>query len=132
MEEVRCDFKYSGAGRAFLAGATVATLLMLAVAPFPLEAALAAAGGVIALALHARRALRAVSGVRLDCERAIAVRTGGAWRSGVVREGCFVAPWLTLVRWRPDGARHDRTLVILPDMLPAEAMRKIRVILKWA
>jgi hypothetical protein len=133
VEEVCCDFKYSGAGRVFLAGAAAGTLGLLALAPFPDQARLAASAWVLALAVHADRSMRRACGLRLDCARAIAVRgPRGEWRSGAVRDGCFVAPWLTIVRWRPEGARTNRTLVILPDMLSRDAMRKIRVILKWA
>ena len=133
MEEVCCDFKYSGVARAFLACAVVATLAIVAATPFPAEAHALALAWVAFLALHARRALGHATGLRLDCSRAIAVRgPRGAWRVGLVRDACFVAPWLTIVRWRPEGAWLDRTLVILPDMAPPEAMRKIRVILKWA
>ena len=55
----------------------------------------------------------------------------GEWRAGTLRDGCFVAPWLVIVRWRPEGARRDRTLLILPGMAPAGALREIRVILRW-
>ena len=133
MEEVCCDFKYSGVGRAFIACAVAATLGLLAITPMASEARLLACAWVAALALHSARALAHASGLRLDCTRAIAVRSpGGVWRTGTVRGGCFVAPWLTIVRWRPDGAGRDHALVVLPDMLSVEAMRKIRVILKWA
>ena len=133
MEEVCCDFKYSGAADAFLACAAAATLALEAFAPFPVEARAAAFAWVIAAAIHSRQAVAGVAALRLDCRRAIAVRRrDGAWREGLVRDGSFVAPWLTIVRWRPAWARRDRTLVILPGMLSPGAMRKIRVILRWA
>jgi toxin CptA len=133
VEEVCCEFKYSGAAFAFLAAAALGTLTLIACTPFPDEVRLPGAAWVIALALHSWRTFASSAALRLDCAGAIALRgRSGEWRNGTVRDGCFVAPWLTIVRWRPDGARHDRTVVILPDMLPAEAMRKIRVILKWA
>ena len=50
---------------------------------------------------------------------------------GVVLPGSFVAPWLTIVRWRPPGRRFSRSLVILPDMLDPESFRRLRVILRW-
>lgn len=133
MEEVYCDFKYSGASRIFIGCAAAATLALLALAPFPGEARWPAFACVVALALHAGGGLRQPTGLRLDCARAIAVRgADGEWRPGAVCDGSFVAPWLVVVRWKPEGARHARALPILPDMLPGEAMRKIRVILKWA
>lgn len=133
MEEVCCDFKYSGVGRALLAAAVAASLALVALAPFPDGSRFPAAAWVGALALHAWRRLLRPAGLRLDCARAIAVRGRlGEWRSGAVRDGSFVAPWLVIVRWRPEGARRDHTLVILPDMLAPEALRKIRVLLKWS
>jgi hypothetical protein len=50
---------------------------------------------------------------------------------GELRDGSFVAPWLTIIRWRPTGARFDRTIVILPDMLERESFRRLRVVLRW-
>jgi toxin CptA len=133
VREVYCELKYSGAARAFLAAAAGTTLALVIFVPFPDEARALAFAWVIALAWHAHGRLGAVSALRLDCDRAIAVRDAhGRWRVGEIRDGSFVAPWLTIVRWRPHGARFDRTLAILPDMLPGEAMRRIRVILRWA
>jgi hypothetical protein len=56
----------------------------------------------------------------------------GRWRTGSVRAGSFVAPWLTIVRWRPDGAWLDRTIPILPGMASPEELRRMRVVLRWA
>ncbi len=36
------------------------------------------------------------------------------------------------VVWRPDGARWSRTVLIVPDMLPAEDFRRLRVMLRYA
>ena len=133
MEEVYCDFKYSGVADVFLAGAVAATLALACLAPFPAEARAAAVAWVLALALHSRRAVRGVAALRLDRGGAISVRgRDGAWRAGTVSEGSFVAPWLTIVRWRPEGARLERTLPILPGMAPAETLRTLRVMLRWA
>ena len=53
------------------------------------------------------------------------------WRTGVVRQGCFVAPWLTIVRWRAPSHRFDRTVLILPDMVGEDGFRRLRVLLRW-
>jgi hypothetical protein len=52
------------------------------------------------------------------------------WRTGVIRPGSFVASWLTIIRWRAPAHRFDRTLLI-PDMLPEEDFRRLRVLLRW-
>ncbi|MES2354316.1 MAG: protein YgfX [Pseudomonadota bacterium] len=46
-------------------------------------------------------------------------------------KGSFVHPWFTTVLWRAEGARFSRANVILPDSLPAEQFRELRVWLKW-
>jgi len=50
---------------------------------------------------------------------------------GIVLEGSFVAPWLTIVRYKLDASWWPRNLLILPDMLPTEIFRQLRVWLKW-
>lgn len=132
MREVYCEFQYSGAAFAFLAVAVGATLALVIFVPFPDGIRALAFAWVIAMASHAHGSLGAVRALRLDCTGAIAVRDRVGWRTGQIRDGSFVAPWLTIIRWRPDGARLDRTLVILPDMIQGTAMRKVRVILLWA
>jgi hypothetical protein len=52
------------------------------------------------------------------------------WRSGRLQDGSFVAPWLTIVRWRATGEHFDRTVAILPDMIDAARFRELRVLLK--
>ncbi|MEO7741657.1 MAG: hypothetical protein ABIR98_01800 [Usitatibacter sp.] len=118
---------------AFLALAVAATLALVTFSPFPEEARALAFAWVVAFAIHSHRTHARTTGLRLGRGGAISLRDrDGAWHPGAVRDGSFVAPWLTIVYWRPEGARLDRALVILPGMLSREAMRKIRVILKWA
>jgi len=54
----------------------------------------------------------------------------GRVRTGELRPGSFVAPWLTIVRWRPEGARFDRALPLVPGMAEARALRRLRVVLR--
>ena len=130
MERVDCDLQYSGAVLAFLLGAVagaVGLALWLPVSPF-----LHAAIGLYALAQGARAARESL------LPRALCVAVGGRievllgthWRSGRVRPGTFVMPWLTIIRWRPDGARLTRSLLLVPGMADAGAMRRVRVILR--
>jgi len=51
---------------------------------------------------------------------------------GRLAEGSFVAPWLTIVRWRPDGARLDRTILVAPDAVEAGDFRRLRILLRCA
>ncbi len=55
----------------------------------------------------------------------------GATVSGRLSPGSFVAPWLVVVRWRPEGARFTRTVLVPPDAVDADAFRRLRVRLRW-
>jgi toxin CptA len=85
-----------------------------------------------------------VGGTMIDACRRAAIRefhidgdhielmTEGGCVHGELRSGSFVAPFLTIIRWRPPGARFDRTLLILPDMIDPDSFRRLRVLLRWA
>ena len=133
-----CRFQYSGAALALPAGLAAATLAVIAASPGPVALRVAGGAAVACLALAAgRRLTPRWGGV---APRALAVRASGEvavqgregeWARGELRDGSFVAPWLTIVRWRPEGRRFDRTLLLLPGMADAASLRKIRVILRW-
>jgi toxin CptA len=119
--------------------ATLATLALIAATPGALALRILAATWIACAALealHSRALLRGRRGVRavsLSGGGEIAVRDAlGRWRSGRLRAGSFVAPWLTVIRWRPAEARFDRAIPILPDMLAAEEFRRLRVLLRWS
>jgi toxin CptA len=135
---VICRFQYSGAALALPAGLAAATLAVIAAGPGAVVARIAGAAAVTCLALAAARRLTPRWGG--VAPRALAVRASGEvavqdrdgeWVRGELRDGSFVAPWLTLVRWRPEGRRLDRTVLLLPGMADAASLRKIRVILRW-
>ena len=137
MEAITANDKYSGAVEvtlarsrivpAFVAGASSATLALIAFTPLPLDAALALATWTACLGLDALRRSRPIRRLAVDCSGAVSVDG----RAGELRDGSFVAPWLTIVRWRPARARFDRTLLVVRDMLPDSDFRHLRVILKW-
>ena len=147
MDAASGSFKYSDAVELRLAPSRIAavglllagagTLSVLLQLPLPSVWHWAFTGGVVGLALEAlvtvaaRRGPRGVSWMRLDRWGALTVRTGRHLRAGIVQPRSFVAPWLTIVRWRPEGAWFDRTFVVLPDMADADAFRQARVLLKW-
>jgi toxin CptA len=111
---------------AFFAGGAVAARVLAAT-----WAACLALEAIHRVALH--RGARGVT--RLSVHRSgdiDVVNRAGIWRSGRVSYGCFVAPWLTVVRWRPHGARFDRAVVVLPDMIRDDDFRRLRVLLRWA
>ena len=63
---------------------------------------------------------------------AVAYLRDGRLVAGHVRSATYVGAMLTTVVWRPDGARFSRTVLILPDMLPADDFRRLRVMLRYA
>lgn len=133
-----CRFQYSGAALGLPAALAAATLAVVAASPGALPERIVSGTAVICLALAAARRLtprwggvapRALA-VRASGEVALQERAG-EWIRGELRDGSFVAPWLTIVRWRPEGRRLDRTVLVLPGMSDAETLRKIRVLLRW-
>ncbi len=115
-----------------------ATLAVIAVTPGLDAARILAATWVLCAAIeasHSRALLRGRRSVRALRVRGLSIEVQdglGRWRTGTVRAGSFVAPWLTIVRWRPEGAWIDRTVPILPGMADREDLRRLRVILRWA
>ena len=137
MEAARSRDKYSEGVEAPLgrsrraegcvAAGALATLALIWATPLAWEPQLGAIAWVGACARAALRRLRA--GDRLAVERSGEVVVGGV--SGRLRPGSFVAPWLTIVRWRPYHAWLDRTVLVVPDRLGADDFRRLRVLLRW-
>jgi len=55
----------------------------------------------------------------------------GSRDRGALLGRCFVAPWLVIVRWLPDGGRLSRTIFIAPDAVGADEFRRLRILLRW-
>ena len=99
------------------------------------------AAAVIAIGAHALRALRtsalqsaacAVVGVELSSDRrAVLIERCGRRCEGEVRAESYVGEQFTTLVMRPDGARVSRAVAILPDMLPEEDLRRLRVLLRY-
>jgi hypothetical protein len=122
----------------FLLAASGATLAILMATPMPWWAPAVLGLAVVASAFDAHRRVGRRAGRGSVCRfrfessgRIAASDARGGTREGQVQEGSFVAPWLTLLRWRPEGTRFDRTIVILPDAIAGEEFRRLRVLLRW-
>lgn len=111
---------------AFVALGCVSTLGVLALTPLPAAASILAGTWALCLALDALRRARRHHRLAIGSDGDLAL-DGIA---GTLRAGSFVAPWLTIVRCRPAGARLDRTLLVATDMLGEAPFRDLRVILK--
>jgi membrane-bound toxin of toxin-antitoxin system len=124
---------------AFVVVGYLATAALLAFAPGP---ALLRAAAVVPIGAHAVRTLRqwalrttrsAVIRVEVSADgRAALIERGGLRRDGRLQPASYVGEWLTTLVIRPDGARRSRAIAILPDMLPAEDLRQLRVLLRVA
>jgi hypothetical protein len=133
MEAVRCEIKYSRAGRALVIALSCTSVGLAAALPVAPGWRLAAIAWVVLNALRAWKALGAATGLRVARDGSVRTELrDGTVLEGSIRPGSFVAPWLTIVRWRPAGRRWDRTLLLLPGMAAPREMRNIRVILRWA
>lgn len=118
-----------------MAGAATLGVVLASALPWFAHAALAAAVAVAtvrALRRHGgREGAGAVRRVVVDLTGRIEVHgANGAIVSGEVAAGSFVAPWLTIVRWIPQGSRFARTVLVLPDTADAHAFRRLRVLLR--
>jgi hypothetical protein len=123
----------SRSARAFIALAGGATLVLLYVMPIdPLIKGFSVLWAGASM-LHACRRIVVPRELILRDPRAMELLEDEARPPsfGELRDGSLVAPWLTIIRWRPSGARFDRTIVILPDMLERESFRRLRVLLRW-
>jgi hypothetical protein len=132
MEEITCELRRSRRADAFLACAVGLTLAIVALVPFADTARALLYLWTVAGAAHARVKLRRVRALQISAEGYIVVHEKARVRAGRLAAGSFVSPWLTIVNWRPEGARYTRTLVLLPDMVGCDALRNIRVILRWS
>jgi hypothetical protein len=138
---MQVDHQYSGAVHAGLAASRVLAALILAAAALTL-ALLAILPGDVALrilagtwtacvALHSLASVRRARRVAIAIDGSVEVLEGGEWKTGHLVEGSFVAPFLTIVRWRPHGARLTGSVVIVPGMMAAREFRALRVLLRW-
>jgi hypothetical protein len=55
---------------------------------------------------------------------------GGARRLGRVQPSSYVGTWLVTLVVRIDGARLSRSIAILPDMVSADQLRSLRIMLR--
>ena len=137
-DPLKVDLGRSRLAAAFVFVSHVATASLLAFVPGD---AMLRAAAVVAIGAHALRAVRtsalqsaarAVVGVELTADRrAVLIERSGCRCEGRVRAESYVGEQLTTLVVRPDGARVSRAIAILPDMLPAEDLRRLRVLLRY-
>ena len=118
-------------GLLLLGGAALA-LVAIQLADVPAGIAFVLGVAVIGLGLRGwRRAaptmrLRIAADGRLQC-----LDDTAEWRDAEVLDDSFVSTALIVVRYRT-ADRQVRTLTLLPDSADADALRRLRVSLRWA
>jgi toxin CptA len=120
--------------------ASLASATCVVVALLPLEPPVIAFA-VLAIVLWAadrifsiglRRGARAVRGFELRGDLTLVVQTGdGTVCAGRVHRDSYVGAHLSTIVWRPFGRWRLRTILLLPDMLPAADFRRLRVLLRY-
>lgn len=119
-----------------LAAATVGVVAMLPIHPLLIALAIgavAAWAGNRIWAVALRRSPRAVRELRIEGDRTIvATLVSGERLKGEVQEASYVGAIVTTLTWRSKGALCARSVLILPDMLPAEDFRRLRVLLRYS
>jgi hypothetical protein len=131
-----------GASRIVGAGVGLAALGTLAIVFLLPADAWQQAGAVLVVVMWAaaifwvvalRRSPFAITELRLAPDLVLVVHRGdGRLVAGHVRRSTYVGAWLTSIVWRADGAFWSRAILIVPDMLPAEDFRRLRVMLRYA
>ena len=117
---------------AALGAGVVLALVALARAalPFTVQALLAAI--VVAAAFAGWRRARRSTWLRIDSNGGLEIRdAAGGWAPVEVQASSLVAQYFMVLRYRT-VARRVVTHVILPDSAPADAIRRLRVSLRWA
>jgi hypothetical protein len=128
--------RVAGTGIGILAVATVALIIVLPLRPLVQMAVMAAVVVWAGWSFHVdalHRGRFAVTEVRLAPDLILVACMGdGRLVAGHVRAATHVGAWVTTIVWRPDGMRWSRAILVLPDMLPAEDFRRLRVMLRYA
>jgi len=115
-----------------LAGMAGLAWAALWLAALPVWVKLGLGVGVVALALRGWRGAGQPVRLRLQADGRVQLRgTTGDWDDVEVRGDSYVSPALLVLRYRTaDGRAH--ALALLPDSADTEALRRLRVSLRWA
>src|SRR4029453_11093401 len=101
-------------------------LWVCAVAALPLAAWAALLVRGLRVGHHAARRLR------IDGDHMLSLTSSdGRTLRGRILPSTYVGARLTALVWRPEGRRFARAECVLPDMLPPDEFRRLRVLLRY-
>ncbi|RPH39124.1 MAG: hypothetical protein EHM87_24640 [Burkholderiales bacterium] len=69
--------------------------------------------------------------VRGDQAGKFEIRLDEKWRVARLADACVIWPSCTVLRFAVEPGRRKRNLVVMPDSLPEEDYRRLRVWLRW-
>ena len=135
---LRLDPRSSRIGCILLLAACAMTSILLGLLPLPVAALVA---GAIAIVVVLARGLWRCTGrgvpalLHIGIDRRITVTDReGHSREGSILDDSYVGAWLTTIVWCADGERwwHPaHTILVLPDTLPRDEFRRLRVVLRY-
>jgi len=121
-----------------ICAACAMTSILLAVLPLPIAGYVAGASAVMAVLASGLwrctgRGVPAILHVGVDRRITVTGRDGRS-RSGAILDDSYVGARLTTIVWRADGRpwwRPASVVLVLPDTLPADDFRRLRVALRY-
>ena len=125
-------------GCALITAACAATSILLALLPLPPGAGILGAAAILAVLVSglrrcAGRGVPSLFDVGID--RRITVRDcDGRSRAGSILDDSYVGACMTTIIWRADGDpwwHPARSILVLPDTLPRDEFRQLRVVLRY-
>lgn len=135
---VRVSLSVSYTALALIGSLTLSTCMVIAT--LPLEPAAIGLANIVVIVwgidrIHVvalRHGPRAVRQFELRGDLTVVVVTGdGNARAGRVHRESYVGARLSTLVWRPFGRWRSRTILLLPDMLPADDFRRLRVLMRY-
>jgi len=139
VKPIRLDFKPSPLLIGILAGAAVGACTILICMPigvlFKIGLCLMVllASGYHVLDKGLRRFPWSCTGLALDAKGGFTASTrADAVQNITILPSSFVASYLTILNYRVEGKRWQRSVLLLPDNVEQDAFRRLRVWLRWA
>jgi len=135
---LRLEPRPSRIGCAFVASTCAMTAVLIGWLPLPIAATVPASAVVLAVLVSGLwrctgRGVPALLHVGVDRRITVTGRDGRS-RAGTILDDSCVGAWLTTIVWRADGRswwRPAPVIVVLPDTLPEDEFRRLRVVLRY-